>query len=45
MHFHLAADNFLGRKLKEKVMKQLCESFINSEWHENKELQDKSKKV
>ena len=32
-------------KSKEQINKQLFESTINSEWHENKDLQDKAEKV
>ena len=31
--------------MKEQVRKQLFESIINSELHENKDLQDKAEKV
>ena len=32
------------KKSKEQIKKRLLESIINSEWHENKDLQDKVEK-
>ena len=37
--------NINARKSKEQINKQLNESIINGERHENKELQDKAEKV